>query len=1470
MITFNLISLLASLSCLTPFLSLHLTQRIGLLLFESDVLLFRSSLFSALAILIFLIITIGLLVFISRRQLFKTSHLNESQYERNFQKFIRFFLIILSSLSAIFYLALPLIVPQIKQIQRMPIATFDCNANLITIENCHQQFTTRLGEQTLKEAIDELLIKKFPINGNRDRDSSNNDNSNENNDLNRLIRKLNCLRYNNKELNRLQVPTRFLLHKCSLVCQPQQQQLHQFGDDLNKEQQSSSNRIDLEDSSGVANTHHIYYNRSTASRELSQTDSGGGGTSGGQVSLKVCFSGEFNGASNSYKQFCITNLSSNKQDQALTVGQLNAMLRKYSSDESAQSESHANDMLTSPLSGLQNPERVDSEVQPETERDDRTTHYVNPIVQFESHFKNWPHLSSRPSSGQFDLNQQQDADMQNSAWCKFKPMPPFIVNNKPFSDIQCSLEHEYTMTTGPSLESNSLNPNLRAEGNIYLKKSSDNENGNGEATFRERCNIQCKVNILYQIIESSSQVKGGSNRQPHKQTFKAPSHLEIENPFASVEEFDLNDAGNQQHYYLPLKPCVIITDDGDKPRTFSYYLIFRTLADTSSLLIFILLDMLILFESIDRKQSLFEGKRFRLFSLLIILALMPLIVSLIFDLTNLYFPYQITGQIRKDGFLMTYLNDHLIPSIMDLFSKTKLSPSKQQATSNKQSPDVGASQTTPIVLDNHMIPFFFYAICMFTLTINSLSLPTSIKSSSRPSSPDPERPTTGALIKASSTEELGLAGLKTGLKASKESVAIDISDESAIKAELDKQRRRQITKMLLFLVITLFMGLQFNLSQLNQTQIFTETFGNPSLNNLNNQFTNYKAVIYTFYTNSSAIILVLLITILLINETSVYFQDYFSSPFKSSAQEYKPNQSRFLKFQCISLAIYSMRFYALSSLNFDSQLKWLVVFLFQLGEIFNFPLTWLSLTNRVHEILIENPNYQGKRQNYLDKSMKFDRSSLLNRAKALELHILFQLIIAFVYFVLAKPLALFVHTLHASLHLHSDNVNWFIKSFYKPQATRSVNANSTKPTIEPLFSPLPGERQTYLHGSRLFLKYNSLICFLVCLTMLLAFAYIKYQLWVERRQTLDVFHPSSLKRSEKRKPVPSIIDARRKLKSPVQFLKKRLPNLNELATKIKQVDSSSSATTFDPIDELLSRDLKTLKVAHRASDRQKTFQQIRPVHYFQDSTGSPTISYDTTTASSTNRAQSPKAKILFHYDLGRKRAVNSSSSSSDELPVEVDRQRGGRETGRAFRGEQTQSPLSETITTPEFDQNQIDDSIEIMENGVEMNPSEDEAPIKEQTAPKIDTGEKANDVFEEKIIRQKRVRIFEDDENWDYRPQEGDKVDHCEDDYEINIERDRTRSNNDDPSNRQPQRPSSRGKRSITFAPTPTLIENSKRNSRLRVKRNEASDSDDDDSRNNNMDNSTNPKSQQTTVTRIIPIQRASPEPSIDEDDDSD
>ena len=251
--TLSLVCLLGSIASLAPFLELHLTNRIGLLLFESQVLQTRSTLFAVIITLAVLVV-LGLIIMIiimSKRGASQRSDCFH-QINQSIQKLLRLSSGLLAILSILAYLSVALIVPHIQQVQRMPLASFDCQANEISIENCPQQFASELGNLFGEQQdYDGFNGEHLEQDGRRDEFGADLMLSNLwlplkrmlvgdlNGNSERFIRRLDCLRYNHRNLRSLRVPTRFLLHKCGLVCRPHREQVRQFSYDLNCDKQES-------------------------------------------------------------------------------------------------------------------------------------------------------------------------------------------------------------------------------------------------------------------------------------------------------------------------------------------------------------------------------------------------------------------------------------------------------------------------------------------------------------------------------------------------------------------------------------------------------------------------------------------------------------------------------------------------------------------------------------------------------------------------------------------------------------------------------------------------------------------------------------------------------------------------------------------------------------------------------------------------------------------------------------------------------------------------------------------------------------------------------------------------------------------------------------------------------------------------------------------------------------------------------
>lgn len=1182
------ICLMAAISTLSPLItSLHLNHHLGLLIFETDLIQLRSSWITVIICSLALLL-IHSIIFIYHNYI-SSKKLQQQQQEttgRFIQKFAKYSLGFFASLSGLIYLSMGLFLTPIYQVQRMPSATFDCNANLITIENCHQQYasisdnlidnnqwfssstsTPTPKSQSRSQTQKSQKIHKlfFP---NLVNELLFSDLSQQNG---RLINQLNCLRYTKearekqhyqsessfdgreKNSRESQIPTRFLLHQCNLVCGPQIQSLHQFGDDLNRAQQQQQYLTNSPASNNYNNNENYDSTHSSHPSEASdeyQEQSARSGTS--HVNLKVCFSDEFNTGS-SYKQFCITKLAnSGQRDRGLTVAQLNAVLKRFVRLDSPSNAN--NDDPTTLINNLQqqDPSQLidDSSSSQSTMTnnhlisngetsykagatsnhhdhqtrsliDNQATHYMNPLFQFESHFRNWDSshhpispiinetiIQSGPSrssvqamNDDFTTNNNNNFDTtSDSKWCRFKPIPPFIVNNKPFSDIQCSIEQQYTVSTSrlqPPSSPNYLTDNkqyLHNQDKIFLRRhlsleSTDepdymnSQSGSPSQLSHERCNIKCKVNILYQIhrdSSTSSTVKE-SNQQNSKLKINA-------GPTSSHDSNSMKSLINDIHYYLPLKPCLIVKQPHLKRKLVNQYLFYRSLGDSSFLITFLLLDLLLLIESIDYKRAQLEAKKFRFIGLLCAIFVTPLVISLIMDATkhdnnnendnnsaNLKNQEsQQTSSLLNDSFLI-----HLVDFISKFFHTTNdESMGPQKVNQPEAARNLGN-------LDYFGTPFILYAILLMLLTFNAFALPI-VSPSAR-------------LIRTTSTEALGLtttahqsprggqlalaskvnAGVTptTGCSQSNLNLNLEIttnSDQQQKNANSKIIAYKYLIELSLFVLLTLFMGVQLTFSQTLPIHILLDTLGNPLVRTTNqNSHQNSHSMALFWFTSSvysGASLVIVVGSILFAEELSSLFANF--SPFDTTlsasqgASSWTRKRIKLIQYLSISIFVYSIRFFILANLTaaWHRLYTRLLIFLFNLTEIFNFPITWLTLTGHAQSlqtewesswILTQEPATTTSGQNndnkqstttdsksvYTSNHQKHSKATWFASRK-FNIHLAIQSIVALLYFIVARSLALLGHSMFVSGHLHSDNIDWFITSLYQG-GTSSSGADQT-------------------------------------------------------------------------------------------------------------------------------------------------------------------------------------------------------------------------------------------------------------------------------------------------------------------------------------------------------------------------------------------------------------------------------------------
>lgn len=1347
-LTICLISLIAAIATLSPSITyIHLTRSIGLFIFETNLIQLKSSLYSVIFSLVFLVIFFSFIHIVSKS-------LSIDNRCRLAQRSGKYLIGIFASISAISYLSIVLLIKPIKQIQRMPMATFDCNANLITIENCqqlHSPFSRSFQGEEIIKAMKEILWLNY------DQDDE------------KLIERLNCINFDNKKsygdpMVERETPTRFLLHQCSLVCRPQRQQVHQFNDDLNLDQASDLTNINKNNQQTRVDGHKRPAT-ATSSRQLippylnepysiSTEDQN---VKTGQVSLKVCFSDEFNSGS-AYKRFCVTNLANGPdKEKSLTLTQLNAMLKRYvqieadiptvngldgtlSNVDNHQTVNYSGDHSSEQVATMKLQDSHSDVEDEELKHQTRSTHYVNPFVQFESHFKGL-------QSNVINDTIISSATSQDASWCKFKPIPPFIVNNRPFNNIQCSIEHQYTLTTIP--DSMADNNNDRGD-KIFLRRQTRQAEWS-ESNSRERCNIQCRVNILYQIHRVKS----------------------VDNKISSVRAKDKSEHQSTLediHYYLPLRPCIIVRDQELKQKTLQHYMYLRSLGDSSLVIVIILLDMIFLMESIDTKQGQFEGKKYRLIGLLAALTLSPLVSGLVFDLIASW-PTDYSNQAfnehnQESSYIDNLLNDRVMPTMVELVKSllSALRYSNLMETTNSGSKNVNFTKSQESLgnsdsTNSFLVPFFIYSVFMLILALNSFALPVFNTSSK--------------LVRVSSSEELGMVGRSEekkcqGLELIKKTIDRKNSEQYMVKPKSSLWKSYRL--FIQIALIIFLMGFQHALIHSSQVPILVDVFGDKTtiVQSAGNQGSHEVRLLpFIFSTHLSAIIPVLLACLVFHNELSRFVSSF--SPFNTTASaSSSPNhslliRSRFLKYISISLIIYTIRSYVLANIGAElSNLKHLMVTLFQIAEIFNFPLTWFVITTYIHSLQNENDVLKDcdKHDCNSESKLRYNPNHFdpkLEDTKHFK-RVLLQASLAILYFVIAKSITLFIHSLFASINLHSDNFDWFISSYYQGSKQRKVQTKASSKTNKPLppgllntkenldlqssqinatrpeslFSPLPTDRQTYLHASRQFLRYNAVLCLCIGIIILASFLLIKYRIWNEVRR------------------------------------RKRLKQRQRQEQQQRQ--SKDRSETVESFDERLNRDLMRIHAS-----------PTRTIHPASSTTNLNQIDR---LGSQDESSEEPRARVLFHYDTTGSNLNSSSSSESGDS--------GGSQLHRL------DSLASESSSEkPPNDDDQFDEEVRIpIEFDCKSTSESLETHEKEETKYISEQGEVSSS-----HLKSKRIRIYEDEECWSPVPMESQDVSRREEDSNEGSDlRDESLGETDE------AEISNQKRRTITFAPTAILI----------------------------------------------------------------
>lgn len=831
-LTICVASYASSVFCLAPFLTNFIHRRLGLLLVETNLLSFKTTFISVILASVIVATINGLLFLLLGKKLF------ENCVDRRVVGLLCKILAVLSVLCALSQLNLVFFVPQLRQVQRQPTATFDCNANLMMIENCHQQFAPIGSAVHLSHYLDILLSTSFLLESSAQQKSSSN--------KSRFLSNLNCANSFNaasKYVESNRIPTRFLLHKCGLICEKQRQQLHQFNDDIFIRSQSQEPAA------------------SQASDRLHQPPAEDSTTSGANkmLSLKICFSGEFSTGAN-YKRFCITNLvNGNSDDEA--SGQ-----RGQHKQASSLTLRQVNQMLSSRSSPLEAALAATGS----REFEDQLTHFVEPTIQFESNFKGWPQSVS-----------EHDKDED---WCSLRPMPPFVVNNKPYSDIQCSIAEDYLVSEVASTVSS----------NIYLRRSSLDPSAS-ISDQPSRCNIQCKVNILYQVkVDTSS----ASRR---------------------------NQTG---HYYLPLRPCLVV-GAGNKALTVSKYVLARVLFDTSLLTTGLILAELLLIERLESKKS-FES-RARLLGYLLPTLLLPTIVGLLMDAIKLHF--KVETYVSADVICEQVLPESLARLVCSRVQNNASKSISQQQESSQQ------KTSPPIIVDKYLVPFFASACFMVSLASASFSLAIGGSKSS-----------SNRLARFSSAEQLGM----------KPKRVIKLIRQQTSSASLSGLQKGFLA---FYLALILLLGTAFNLLLLVGDEIVSSAY---------KMSTNFLPPLIN-YSLPAGLILVASLCIAALKASD-----------SASLKSFKPVLESMLGptfldgFLGIALLAFALKLRALESLTQESSRSKLpLIFLVHFLDILSFPLIWLALSGRMSLLLVQKLSFENPRQELRRKLHIFAHLSFL-------------------------------------------------------------------------------------------------------------------------------------------------------------------------------------------------------------------------------------------------------------------------------------------------------------------------------------------------------------------------------------------------------------------------------------------------------------------------------------------------------------
>lgn len=1194
-LTICLASFVSSISCLCPFSSLHLNDTFSnsLLFVETNLLLFKTTLLSLLLSLTIIIIIYFTLL---KRHLQSSDSSSLCNCARILCKLVTCFALV----SAISNLNLILFVPKFSYSQRQPTVTFDCNANTVMIDNCYQQFAplgTKLSfESYLKLffSLEDVLIDvnkgkkkiEYHKNDNDDmREGKEQMNSNisftfpdihnkltnmdefmssENKD--KFVDSMQCansfsqqsisdsmklLKFNSEQsVDNNRVPTRFLLNKCSLFCDKRTHEAKQFNDDIHiVDSDKQSNQKD-----NISSFNQILTSSTEAKRH--------------QISIKICFAGEHN-TGNNFKQFCVTNLinNNNEENEKLTnkdIQNQNKQLSRQQVDDilisgslsthQANNSSHINEKdnqndqsfvsydKASYLSETKSPASsylaaVKSQM----------THIVEPTISFESHFKD---ITNDRYYNHEDINIQEEQkrnfayDIQESQRCSLRPIPPYVVNNKPYSSIRCSLAEDYTFGSEVSSE------------NIYLRKahmSHQNEPSVSSSAMSSRCNIQCKVNILYQVrIEEDDKLNREGNLR-----FKQSNNVNGQNL-------------SHLHYYLPLRSCLIISR-GNKLTTIRKYFYSRLLMDCSMLITGLLLLELLLVECLELKKSM--ESRARLLALLLPFLIFPFCISLAMQLyeanlgsegyvlfkssskssviaSSIMTPGVNASSVCRNNFIPIKIKNLIyckpnpeLQAIKDIQHVTPASTSSHESkAANMSSHIIDKKKVVDeveqfLIIDKHIIPFLMSSSFLFILALGSYSLVT----------PTPQSRVKFPIKRISSAEELGLTR-KTDYSSKNSSIGRyniprkDVNQSYLPKSFVNFISLEQFSTPI-YMLLLIYLGSQFDYWQFVCSDLLLNYVPYSSNQITSNQarieqqvFTSSKSLLVPNiirYTIPVSVILIVSITINYILASSrkgklstikslLLLKSKMASNNKNSKMSVLISKFRLSIIDfCLALSFFTywlrLRVWSTSSpstylfsslpptVTLPASSAWsysrsAAQVLLQVMDIFTFPQLYLIISGRFSQMITTNT---------ATKRSKTRKRYAVNNMVVINCLLLLS------FFGVGRLVTQLTHSIHLTYLVLTDNVRWYLQEFRLLQqrllrselkVQETSQANNTTNNIEAefqksvFFSPLPSEFESVVYSSKQKAAIDSWLCLVLSLILFTKWANAVFISWVNIKQ----------------------------------------------------------------------------------------------------------------------------------------------------------------------------------------------------------------------------------------------------------------------------------------------------------------------------------------------------------------------------------